>query len=51
MAQFGLEQIVPNDASVTADQVAELYFYQGMAHMYMGEFLLVFLRKPLAQYR
>lgn len=37
MASFGLEQIAPKDASTTPDQLAELHFFKGLAHLYSGE--------------
>ena len=40
----GLNEIVPNDASVTDAQIAELYFYKGWAELLAGE---VFVGLPL----
>ena len=39
-ADFGLTELVPIDENATADQVAELYFYRGMGHLMMGEYLV-----------
>ena len=39
-ADFGLTELVPNDENATQDQIAELYFYRGMGHLMMGEYLV-----------
>ena len=39
-ADFGLTELVPIDEDATPDQIAELYFYRGMGHLMMGEYLV-----------
>ncbi len=39
-ADFGLTEIVPRDENATPDQIAELYFYRGMGHLFLGEYLV-----------
>ena len=39
-ADFGLTELVPIDPDATSDQIAELYFYRGMGHLMMGEYLV-----------
>ena len=36
-AQFGLRRVAEADETTTDDQLAELHFFNGMAHLYLGE--------------
>ena len=37
MAQYGLEEVAPNDAETSNEQIAEFHFYLGLAYLMSGE--------------
>lgn len=39
-AEFGLENVLPNDPDATQEQEAELYFYLGVSHLFAGEYFV-----------
>ncbi len=40
MAEYGLNEVAPNDANTTNNNRAELHFYRGVAHLYSGEYFV-----------
>lgn len=40
MAEYGLEEVAPADARTTDDDLAELFFYKGVADLYSGEYFV-----------
>jgi len=46
LADFGLSVIIPIDKNATADQIAEVHFYKGMALLLLGENFRMF---PVAE--
>lgn len=49
MANFGLTDIAPKDASTTSDQLAELHFFKGLASLYIGELFTGFPTASLGE--
>ena len=39
-ADFGITELIARDMNATDDQIAELYFYRGMGHLMLGEYLV-----------
>ncbi len=40
MAEFGINEVIPNDANSTQDQVAEMTYLRGIAYLLMGEYFV-----------
>jgi len=48
MAEFGINEVIPNDTNSTPDQLAEMIYLRGIAYLIMGEYFVGLPASPNA---